>query len=239
MDFGSSAWRTVLPVLYSRRCYSSGHEDTSRSLSHVTVHTSELGFVHSLLKGSNSFSFHGRLKHCPHCYTFPCSYSLPAWSCSCATLTSRFSSWCCHGSAFAQLCTDASRSCRSFVTTARTIHHLRRWYGPLLLGYYMSSLRFVGGFTLRFAMVVQFFGGWRAAITNCSCRACRGPPRKLLSIPLQRPTPAPSCGHSTVWTKTMNWSASFPAYPASADRKWSTILCPIFPKSKSGSFLRD
>src|SRR6266702_5649610 len=41
---------------------------------------------------------------------------------------------------------------------------------------------------------------------------------------------------STVWTKIMNWSAFFSAYPASAARKWSTILCPVSPKSKSGSF---
>ena len=50
--FGSRAWSSVLPVLYLRRCYSNGHEDTSRSPRHVPAYTNELGSVHSLLKAS-------------------------------------------------------------------------------------------------------------------------------------------------------------------------------------------
>ena len=132
-------------MLCSRPCYSSGHEGTSRSLSHVTVHTSELGSVRSFLKGSRSFSFRGQSKHCPHCYTFHYSCSFPAWLCSFATLISQFSSSCCHGSAVVRLCTDASRSSRSFITTAHTTLHSHCRHGTLLLEYHFSHFGLFGG----------------------------------------------------------------------------------------------
>ena len=170
-------------MLYSRRCYSSGPEDTSRSLSHVTVHTSELGSVRSLPKASRSFSFRGWSKHCPRCYMFPCSCSLPAWLCSYGMLISRFSNWCCPGSAFAQLSTDASLSCQFFVMTAHTIprSHCRR--GTLLLGYHFSSFGFFGGSTCSVSislMPMIAFETWRKVVANCLCRACRRQPRKPL-----------------------------------------------------------
>jgi len=174
-------------VLCLRRCCSNGHEDISKSLIRVTVHTSEHEFVHSFPKALISFSFRGRSKHCPRFSTFPCSCSSPAWLCSYGTLISRFSSWCCHGSAFARLCTDASHSCQSFVLVAHTIHRFHHRCGSLLSGYDMLSFVFVGasGPICQFAVVVvvvilRSFGYTGTAITNCSCWECRGQPRKLL-----------------------------------------------------------
>jgi hypothetical protein len=157
-------------VLYLQPCYSNGHDDTSRSLSHVIAHTSEHGSVHSLLKVSRSFSFLGWLKYCPHCYMFHCSCSSLAWSSSSTTSISQFSSWCCHGLAFARFSMDAPHSCLSFVTTAHTIPRLHHWYGPLLSGCHMSSIGFFAGLPGRFTFITEpgiALEPWRKVIMSC------------------------------------------------------------------------
>ena len=132
----------------SRPCCSNGREDTSRTLSLVTLCTSGHVFVHSLLKELTIVTSHGQSKRCRHFFTFPYSCSLPAWWYSSGTLISRYSSWCYRGSGFARLCTDASRSCRSFVTTALISPHSHCQYGTSLLEYHFSHLRlFVGSRT--------------------------------------------------------------------------------------------
>lgn len=56
-------------MLCSRRCYNSGHEDTSRSLTHVTVCISEQEIVCFSSKGSRRRSYHWQSNHCPRCHT--------------------------------------------------------------------------------------------------------------------------------------------------------------------------
>ena len=170
-------------MLYLPHCYSSGLEDTSKSLRHVTAHTSEHGFVRSFSKASKGFSFRGLSKYSRRCYIFPCSCSFPAWLCSFATLISRPTSWYSRGSAFAPPYTGASHLCQSFATIAHTIPPLHQLYGTSLLGYHLSPFEsfcgLVGRLTFLWAPTFAFMA-WRQVIANCSCRACRGQPRRLL-----------------------------------------------------------
>ena len=180
--FLSLVTRSVLPVLYSRPCSSNGHDDISRSLSRVTVRTSAHGFVPSLPKELRNFSSHGRSKHYPHFSTFPCSCFSPASLCSFGTLISHFSNWCCLGSAFARLSTDASRSCQYFVTTARTTPHSRCRRGTSSLEYHFSHFGLFGGshswiFSVMESMIALITRP--KVMVNYLCRACRRRPRKL------------------------------------------------------------
>ena len=152
--------------------------DTSRSLSLVTLCTSGHVFVHSLPKELTSVSFHGQSKRCPHFSTFPYSCSLPAWWCSSGTLISLFSSWCCHGSGFARLCTDAPRSCQSFVTTARTSPHSHCQCGTSLLEYHFSHFGLFGRSHACIGTLVILAGepivvviSWLGDIANGLCGA--------------------------------------------------------------------
>ena len=150
-----------------RPCFSNGHEDISGLLSCVTLCTSVHGFVRSLPKELRSVSFHGQSKRCPHVSTFPYSYSSPAWWCSSGTLISRFSSWSCHGSGFAQLCTDASRSCQSFVTTAHTSPHSHCQCGTSLLEYYFLHFGLSGGSHSCGGIVIILVGKPFVAFVTC------------------------------------------------------------------------
>ena len=125
-------------------CCSNGHGDISGSLSHVIVCTSEHESVHSLLKELTSSDFNGQSRHCLRFSTFPCSFSSLAWWRSYSTLIPLFSGGYCRVSASAPFCTDASRPCQSFVTTAHTSPHSRCQYGTLLLGYHFSHFEFFG-----------------------------------------------------------------------------------------------
>ena len=170
-------------MLFLRPCYSNGHEDISGSLSRITACTSELESVHSLPKELRSSSFLGPSKHCPLFSTFPCSCSSPAWLFSYGILISRFSSWCRVGSAFARLCTDASRSCQSFVLTAHTTPHSHCQFGILLLERYFSFIGFFGGSTCRFTFIIApsvAFVTCLRDMENGSCRACKRQSKKLL-----------------------------------------------------------
>lgn len=121
-------------MLRLRLCYSDGHEDTSGSLSHVTVHTGEHGSVHSLPKGSRGLSFRGWLKndHCLHYYTFPCSCLVLSWASLCTAFYTGVSQ---------------SLTGQVFFMTAHIRPRSHRWRGPLLPGY-RTSLS-LGRFTSR------------------------------------------------------------------------------------------
>ena len=93
-------------MLFSRHCYSNGHENISTLPCRATVRTSEHEFMRSLPKELRNFSFNGQSKHYSHFSTFPCSYSSLALPFSLGTLISQFSSWHCRGSAFARLSMD-------------------------------------------------------------------------------------------------------------------------------------